>query len=235
MKKPLLLLPGSLCDATLFQHQIAFFDADYDISVADLSRHNNITKIAQQVLADAPQTFALAGLSLGGIVALEIMTQAPQRVTRLALLDSNYRTMPADVAVVRQQEIDAIAEGGKTALMALIENHYYPRYVSTVHVADNVLKSIVLKMASVAGVPAMLNQWQAVIQRADYTQLLSEIACPTLVLCGEHDALCDLELHRTMAAQISKAILQVIPDCGHLSTLESPIAVNHALLEWLED
>lgn len=234
MNKPsLLLVPGSLCNGTLFREQIACFQSDYDITLADYGAYGSVEEMARHILAEAPDTFALAGLSLGGIIALEMMTQAAHRIERLALLDSNHRKMPNDKAVRRQQEIDMVSMGGPSALSALIEDRYCSLYFSPVHRHDPSLKKIVLDMTRATGVQVFINQWRAAINRPDYTQLLPDIDCPSLVLCGEDDIVCPPELHHDMANQIPGATLQLIAECGHLSTLEAPAAVNQALADWL--
>ena len=230
---PLLLLPGSLCDATLFQAQLDYFSTQYEISVADISASNSIETIAAKILTMFPGTLALAGLSMGGIIAFELVRQAPKRVERLALLDTNYRAETTEGVVRRNREVEAVRQGGEQALLALIEDIYYPRYVAPLRLSDQALKTVVVNMARNAGVPSFFNQWQALAQRADYTELLSRISCPTLVLCGEDDTMCSSALHRTMVTEIPGAELEVIPNCGHLSTLEAPEAVNQALARWL--
>ena len=234
MKTTLLLLPGSLCNAALFRYQIARFGDEYDIKIADLSGSDNVEEMGRRVLAELPKSFILCGLSLGGIVALEIMTQAPRRVERLALLDTNYCPMSVENAAAREQEIQSVAPAGEQALLELIANDYYPSYVSAGRVTDQKLQSVVVEMARTAGMETMVNQWRAVMGRPDYTRLLPGITCPTLVLCGEEDALCSAESHRSMAAQIPGASLKIIPGCGHLSALEAPDAVNSALSAWLQ-
>ena len=230
----LLLLPGSLCDATLFQAQLDYFSShQYEVSVADIGVDNSIKTIAEQALTILPGPLAVAGLSMGGIIAFEMVRQAPQRIERLALLDTNYRAETAEGVARRNREIETVRQGGEQALLSLIENTYYPRYVAPTRLSDKALKTVVLDMAYNTGVQAFFNQWQALEQRSDYAELLPQIACPTLVLCGEEDVMCNPALHRTMANEIPGAVLEVIPNCGHLSTLEAPGAVNKVLARWL--
>jgi pimeloyl-ACP methyl ester carboxylesterase len=174
-------------------------------------------------------TFALAGLSMGGYIALEIMCQARERVTRLALLD----TAPgADLPEQTQKRMDAIALAGDDKFLGITEV-LLPLLIHPSRRGELPLTEVVRCMAKNIGKEAFVRQERAIMSRADSRGLLATINCPTLVLCGRQDALTPLAWHEEMAATIRRARLEVIEDCGHLSTLERPGEVNAALRQWL--
>jgi len=231
MKKyPLVLVPGLLCDAQLWRSQLENLADIADVWIADHTRSDTMAGVARDALADAPfASFALAGLSMGGYIALEIMRQAPQRITRLALLD----TAPgADLPEQTQKRMDfiALAERGK---FPGITDALLPLLIHPSRRSERALTDVVKSMAKNIGKEAFVRQERAIMSRADSRGLLATIACPTLVLCGRQDALTPLARHEEMAATIRGAQLEVIEDCGHLSTLERPTEVNAALRRWL--
>ena len=201
--------------------------------VGDISLSDSIAAIANDVLQQAPQKFALAGLSMGGIVAMELMRQAPERVERLALLNTSYGSEPKEKQVIRRQQIESVNAQGHTGLLDMVEDYYFPRYVAKNNLSNADIKHMVMQMAERTGLNTFNNQWQALLHRVDSTSTLQQITVPTLVLCGDEDVLCKLKVHQEMAALNDNAHLEIIPDCGHLSTLEKPDAVNRALQQWL--
>lgn len=228
MQPPLVLLPGTLCDAALWQQQIAALGDGAQIAVGDLGRDDSIAAMARSILAAAPPHFALAGLSLGGIVAFEIVRQAPARVLRLALLDTNPRP-PSAIQLV---EWSALAASAHTDLRATVEQ-LLPMWLHPVHRHKRGLVDAIVAMAERVGAEAYLRQLRALASKPDSRGGLAQIACPTLVLVGRQDALCPPELHVEMAAAIPNARLAVIEHCGHLSSLEQPHAVSAELRHWL--
>ena len=230
---PLVFLPGTLCDEQLFKPQSDFFSSKRQVIVGDVSRSDSLSKIAKDVLDDSPKIFALAGLSMGGIVAMEIMRQAPKRVERLALLNTSYTSEPEDKQVIRREQIDKVNKHGFAGMLKMVEEYYFPFYVAKKHLTNSEIKQTVLQMAERAGLTAFNNQWQALLHRVDSAEALQKISVPTLVLCGDEDALCKPKVHREMAALIKNSHLEIIPDCGHLSTLEKPEVVNQILQQWL--
>lgn len=232
MALPLLLLPGSLCNEQLFQHQISFFTQQREVIVADFSGCDTIQTMAIKTLAEAPAEFALAGLSMGGIIAFEILRQAPQRVRKLALLGTNpYAELPGRAAI-RHQQISSITLGGIGSLKTLVSQELLPKYGFDSRQLLR-LEPVVMEMALDAGVDGFINQWRALECRPDSWSTLKDIDCPALILCGMHDALCNERLHRDMAGEIKHATLEVIEEAGHLSTLDAPEQVNRALDSWL--
>jgi pimeloyl-ACP methyl ester carboxylesterase len=229
---PLLLLPGSLCTDLLFQAQISFFKEHREVIVANFSNCDSIEAMATKVLNEAPEEFALAGLSMGGIVALEMLRQAPQRIKRIALLDTNPRGEFPENQTIRHQQIDKVAQGGVERLKTLVSQQLMPKYVFDSEQLLQ-LESLVMTMALDVGADEFINQWRALASRADSWSILRDIRCPTLILCGGHDALCNEKLHRDMALEIKHARLEIIEEAGHLSTLDAPEQVNRALEDWL--
>ncbi len=227
---PIVLVPGLLCTARLYAEQIPALWRFGPVTVADHTRDDSMAAIARRILAAAPPRFALAGLSLGGYIALEIMRQAPERVAKLAILDSRVGAeLPAQTA----SRLPLI-ELAKTGRFAEIPDRLFPVFVHHDRLGDAALKSIVRTMAEETGPDAFLRETQAIMTRADARPVLSTISCPTLVLVGDNDALTPPKLAEEIAAGIRGARLVVIADCGHVSTLERPAAVNQALAEWME-
>jgi len=227
----LVLLPGLLCDAALWAPQQAALSDLRSIFIADLTRHASIAEMAAAVLREAPaHRFALAGLSMGGYVALEILRQAPSRVERLALLDTRARPDSAE-ETQRRQQLVRIAEMAKG--FAPVHKRMMPMLVHPSRTSDPELTRIVQEMADHVGLEAYRRQQAAIIGRADFRPTLNAIACPTLVLCGREDALTPLAYHEEMARAIPEAELAIVEQCGHLSTLERPDEVNALLRSWL--
>jgi pimeloyl-ACP methyl ester carboxylesterase len=186
--------------------------------------------VARDVLADAPfARFALAGLSMGGYIALEIIRQAPHRVARLALLDTAAGAESREQTRRRMQLI-ALAEHGK---FLDVSDALLPLLIHPTRLEESALTNVVKSMAKNVGKEAFVRQQRAIMNRADSLGLLATITCPTLVLCGRQDALTPLARHEEIAAGIKGARLEIIENCGHLSTLERPVEVTAALRRWL--
>ena len=226
---PVVLIPGLNCSARLYAEQIPALWRFGPVTVADHTRDGTIAAIAARILAAAPPRFALAGLSMGGYIAFEIMRQAPQRVAKLALLDTAARPETPQQTEARRPRI----EMAKTGRFAEVPDSQFPLMVHRDRHGDAALKDIVRAMAEETGAEAFLRQMQAIMRRADSRPSLSAIACPTLVLVGDADELTPPALAQEIAAGIPGARLVVIPECGHVSTLERPQAVNRALVEWM--
>jgi pimeloyl-ACP methyl ester carboxylesterase len=229
-KFPLVLIPGLLCDDQLWQPQAEALADIADIWIADHTRSDTMIGVASDVLSDAPfADFALAGLSMGGYIALEILRQAPRRVSRLALLDTSARAEQTE-QTRRRMEFMALAEGGN---FAGVTETLLPLLIHAARLGEHSLTKVIKSMARNIGKEAFIRQQKAIMSRRESLSLLATVTCPTLVLCGRQDALTPLGLHEEIAARVRGALLQVIDDCGHLSTLERPEEVNTALREWL--
>ncbi|MEJ0077169.1 MAG: alpha/beta fold hydrolase [Alphaproteobacteria bacterium] len=226
---PVVLIPGLDCSARLYAAQIPVLWRFGPVTMAAHTRDESIAAIARRVLDDAPPRFALAGLSMGGYIALEIMRQAASRVDRLALLDTNARDDSPEAQEKRRANI-ALAESGHfDEAIELV----WPLLVHRDRHSDAALKQIHVDMCHDVGAEAYVRQQRAILTRADSRPLLPSIKCPTLVLVGEQDELTPPFLSEEMAAGIPGAKLTKVPHCGHLSTLEQPDAVNAALVEWM--
>jgi pimeloyl-ACP methyl ester carboxylesterase len=226
---PLVLVPGLLCSARLFAPQVAALWPLGPVTVADHRRDADMAAIAAAILSHAPPRFALAGLSMGGYIAFAMLRLAPERIARLALLDTSARPDVAEQTAGREKFI-AMAQAGK---LADVVETLTPRFLHRNRHGDETLKRIVREMAADTGPEAFVRQQRAIMSRPDSRPLLAKIHCPSLVLVGDGDELTPPELAKEIAAGITGARLVIVPDCGHLSTLEKPDAVNAALAEWL--
>jgi pimeloyl-ACP methyl ester carboxylesterase len=224
------LLPGLLLDAELWRHQIADLADLATPIVGDLTRHDSIAAMATAMLAEMPDSFSLAGLSMGGYVAQEIMRQAPHRVLRLALLDTSAR---ADTDEQRARRHGLLELAGMGHFKG-VTPRLLPQLLHPAHLADPALTEPVMAMAERVGPEAFLRQQTAIMGRRDGRADLARIACPALVLCGKQDLLTPPELHEEMAAAIPGATLVTIEQCAHLSPIEQPAQVNAALRRWLD-
>lgn len=229
MAEPLLLVPGLACTAELFRPQIDVFSSERTIIIADNRSDDQIEAMAERALAVAPERFALAGLSMGGYVALAIQRLAPERVTRLALLDTTARPDTPE-GTERRRTLMGWARSGETDR---IHKALWPRLVHPDRQSDRVLEGIVRTMLDDTGPDAFCRQQEAIIARVDSRPLLGAIACPTMVLVGAQDAITPPEMAQEMADAIPKSKLVVVPETGHLATLEAPVHVNAALARWM--
>jgi pimeloyl-ACP methyl ester carboxylesterase len=227
--RDVLFLPGFMCDERLFERQRVYLEArGFRTSTGDLAGANSVEALAAAVLAAAPDRFALVGLSMGGIVALEVWRQAAGRVTHLALLNSTAR---ADAAGERRRlQLERIARGELGTVVAedLLPHYFAPSNRTPERVA------LVLAMADTLGADVFVRQTQALMGRASYGGLLGRLRCPTLVVGGMQDETCPIDIQRELARGIAGSRLVTLDDCGHLSTLERPGEVAAVLLELLE-
>ncbi len=228
-RQSLVLLPGLLCDPRLWAHQADSLSDIADVTVADMTRDDSMAGMAKRALDAAPERFALAGLSMGGYVALEVMRQAPDRVTRLALLDTGSRADTRE-QTTRRRDLIALADRGE---FRAVSPRLLPLFVHEDRLDDEDLVADIQAMADAVGKEAFLRQQKAIMNRPDSRPGLPAIACLTLVLCGRQDVLTPPELSEEMASLIPGAELVMIDGCGHLSTMEQPDAVNAAMRSWL--
>lgn len=228
---PLLLLSGLLCDRSVWEPQIAAFGPSREITVPDLWGFDSFEAMAEAALADAPARFALAGHSMGGRVALEIMRRAPERVERLALLSTGvHPVQPGEIGPRRELVELAEREGMRALVRAWLPPMLHPR-----HREDAALVGTIEAMWCRATPEIFARQIHAALHRRDLRPLLPKIACPTLVSCGAEDTWSPPAQHRQIAAAIPGARLVIVPECGHMATLEAPDAVNAELRRWLGD
>jgi len=229
MVLPLILLPGLMCDARLFAPQIAALSGRHSVTVAFIGGHDRVCDIATQVMRDAPDRFALAGLSMGGIVALEMLARAPGRIARLALLDTN-----ADAELPERQALrdPQMARVGVQGLAAVMTNEDIPNYFPADCPRPD-LAALCLDMALSLGPQVFARQSRALRDRADRLDALMLAPPDTLILCGREDRLCPVAKHRDMQARAPGSRLVVIDRAGHLPTLEQPDLTTKALQEWM--
>jgi pimeloyl-ACP methyl ester carboxylesterase len=226
---PIVLVPGLNCSSRLYAPQMPQLWRNGPVLVANHTRDDTMAAIASRILEAAPPRFALAGLSMGGYIALEMVRQAAGRVERLALLDTGARADPPEAQAVRKARM-ALAESGKFSEMI---DAMWPALVHPSRRGDAALRAEYLAMCHDVGPQAFVRQQKAIMGRLDSRPLLATIRCPTLVLVGAQDELTPPHLADEMAAGVPGARLVKVPDCGHMSTLERPEAVTDALLEWL--
>jgi pimeloyl-ACP methyl ester carboxylesterase len=226
---PIVLVPGLLCSARLYAQQLPQLWRFGPVTIADHTRADSMAEIAHDILAAAPHRFALVGLSMGGYISFEIMRQAPERVAKLALLDTMAQP-DTPVASERRRAQMALAREGR---LGEVVDALIPRLLLAERVAEQELRDLVHAMAEDVGAEAFLRQQIANTQRMDSLPTLGRIRCPTLVLVGDGDQLTPPERAEEMAAQIEGARLVRVRACGHLSTLERPQEVTEALTQWL--
>lgn len=227
---PLILVPGLTCTARLYASQVVALWRYGPVTVADHRRDSDIKAIAARILKDAPPRFALAGLSFGGYIAFELMRQASARIVKLALLDTSARPDTPEQTAGRKTQI-AMAQTGRYGEIADLA---IPRYLHRDRQSDPAMTGIVRQMIDETGAEAFVRQLQAIMSRPDSRPLLTSIRCPTLVLVGDGDLATPPELNKEIADGIPGARFVVVPECGHLSTIERPEAVNTALAAWLD-
>ena len=230
INEPLVLLPGMMCDARLFLPQISLFSQNRSVVVTPLHGQKTVTGLARQVLDVSPPRFALAGLSMGGIVAMDVVRQAPERVTRLALLDTNPLADLEERAAVRESQVKRVLAG---ELRSVMRDEMKPNYLAQGPEQKHIL-NLCMDMADALGPKVFEEQSIALQHRQDQCETLRSLTIPTLVLCGEEDQLCPVAHHELMHELIPDSHLSVIPRAGHLPTLEQPKLTNRILEKWLK-
>ena len=226
---PLVLLPGMMCDARLFAAQVDALSPYCDVAVLPITEFETIGELASDVLSKAPESFALAGLSMGGIVAMEIIAKAPERVERLALLDTNPLAEQAVVSKNRLRQIEKVRQGD---LKAVMRDEMKPLYLAESGMRESHL-ALCMDMAMSLGPEVFIRQSKALAARHDQSDTLRSVDVPTLVLCGCDDTLCPVERHELMHELIPNSVLSLVNDAGHLPPLENPAQTNRNLQQWL--
>ena len=232
-KVPVLLLPGLVCDAAVWTHARQALSARTTVHIAEYGALDSLGAMADTVLAEAPPHFAIAGHSMGGRVALEVLRRAPERIAGIALLDTGVSPLAAGEAGAREtagrQELLQIAQERGMAQMAA---RWVQGMIWGPRLHDTALITSVIDMFARSNALVFAAQIRALLARPDASGLLPGIRRAALVLCGEQDGWAPVDRHREIAANIPGAQLVVVPECGHMCTLERPEAVTHALLEW---
>lgn len=231
MTLPLVLLPGMMCDARLFGPQIAAFSSDRPILTYPQTAHDTMAALAADLLSIAPPRFAMAGLSMGGILAMEVLRQAPDRVARLALLDTNPLAEADEVKTRRHRQMKDVAAG---RLANVMRDEMKPNYLAEGPQKPQVM-DLCMEMALALGPEVFARQSRALMARPDQTETLRRFSGPALILCGRHDLLCPVERHELMHSLMPHGTLTIIEGAGHMPVLEQPEATNAALGRWLEE
>ena len=235
VKKALLLVPGLLCDDAVWASQTAGLADIADVRVANNGETDSLGALAESIIAHAPPRFALAGHSMGGRIALEVARRVPERLIGLALLDTGYEPLApgegGEREAVGRHALLALArrDGMRAMARTWVQGMVYPPRLT-----DTALIEPILDMFERRTPDQFALQIEALLNRPDAGPVLDTIRCATLVLCGREDAWAPPSRHDAMAKLIRRSALEVIPDCGHMSPVERPLAVNSALRRWLE-
>jgi pimeloyl-ACP methyl ester carboxylesterase len=223
------LVPGLLGSPRLYAEQLPALWRLGPVTVASHHHADHVTTLARSILAAAPSRFALVGLSMGGYLAFEVMRQAPHRVARLALLDTTARADSPERVQSRHGHME-LARAGR---FREVVDTLYDTWVHPARATDRELRRLVRQMADDTGVEGFCRQQEAIMTRPDSRPDLSAIRCPTLVVVGEQDTVTTLDHAKEIADAVPDAQLTVVPESGHLSTVEQPEAVTRALVDWL--
>ncbi len=226
---PLVLVPGLASSSRIWAPVMPPLWRLGPVMVANHARDDSMAAIARRILSEAPPRFALAGHSMGGYIAFEVLRQAPERVERLALLNTSARPDTLEASERRRALMAMVQEGRLHEVMDTI----FPSFVHPARTRDAALRQLVHAMGDDVGVQGFISNQTAIIARPDSRPLLAAIRCPTLVLTADQDVLLPPALSEEIAGGIAGAKLVVVPDCGHLSQPEQPEAVAQAMVAWL--
>ena len=227
---PILLVPGLGGSPRIYAPVAPALWRLGPVTVANHIRDDNMGAIARRILAEAPPRFALAGHSMGGYIAFEIIRQAPERVAKLALINTQARPDTPEASARRRGQITRAQAGEYHAAL----DDLFPGFVHPSRRDDAALRRLVHDMGDDIGAAAFIRQQTAVISRADSRPTLAVISCPTLVLSGDEDNTIPNSLSAEMADGIPGAKLTILASCGHLPQVEQPQATADALVEWLQ-
>lgn len=233
LRHPLVLIPGLLCDATVWPHQRAALEEMADVQISDHGTQDSLPAMARTILANAPPRFAIAGHSMGGRIAFEVYRAAPERISGVALLDTGYH--PLALGAAGEKEVAgrfALLDIARRQGMRAMATEWVQGMVHPARLGDTALVNSILDMFESKSPEIYAAQTRALINRPDAGPVMPTIRCPTLVLCGHEDSWSPVQRHREMAALIPGSVLVDIPDCGHMCTMERPDAVNAALRTW---
>ncbi len=218
-----------MCNARLYRHQIAYFSNERTVQFSPLTQFPDVHSLAEQVLQHAPDQFAICGLSMGGIVAMEVQRQAPLRVRGLALLDTNPLAELDSVKQTRSPQMEKVRAG---KLLEVMRDEMKPNYLAEGEHYTEIL-DLCAQMALELGSDVFIRQSLALRDRPDQSDTLRAVSVPTLVLCGEQDRLCPPDRHRMMHAMVPGSTLAIVDNSGHLPVLEQAHETNEHLQTWL--
>jgi len=233
IRPPVVLLPGLVCDATVWTHAADALRSQVPVSIAAYDSLDSLGAMADKVLREAPSSFALAGHSMGGRIALEVFRRAPERIAGIALMDTGTQPLAAGEAGEREAKgRHELLDIARTQGMAAMASRWVQGMIWSPRLQETALVDSVIDMFARSSAEVFAAQIRALLARPDAGPLLPRIGCPALVLCGEQDSWAPAARHREMAQKIPGATLALIPECGHMCTLERPEAVTRELLDW---
>ena len=223
------MVPGMMCDERIFSPQIEALSQNLEVTIADISNFSSVRELASDVLKKAPKRFSLLGHSMGGIVAMEIYSQEPNRIEKLILMDTNPKAELDEVKLKREPQIKDVSEG---KLLEVMRDEMKPNYLAESENKSSVL-NVCMDMALNLGPDVFINQSRALQSRLDQQNTIQSIKIPVLIMCGSEDKLCPVERHEMMHNMISDSDLKIINNAGHMPTLEQPRETTEVLKEWL--
>ena len=223
------MIPGMMCDERIFAPQIEGLSESIRIIVADISGYSTVHELAAEVLKKSPPKFDLLGHSMGGIVAMEMYSQEPNRIEKLVLMDTNPKAELEEVKAMRDPQMKAAREG---KLVDVVRDEMKPNYLDASDNRESILHTC-MEMAKSMGTEVFMNQSKALQTREDQQSTLRLIEVPVLVICGSNDKLCPVERHELMHSIINHSELKIINNAGHMPTLEQPKETTEVLKKWL--
>lgn len=227
---PIIFIPGLMCTGRIYQHQVEHLGQTHPVLLANHWSHDTMAGVAKSILDAAPDRFALAGMSMGGYVAFEVLRQAPDRVTKLVLMSTSAKPDTPERSKGRREQVDAARKDGiRAGTLGL-----YPKLIHPARHEDLPLRTTFLEMAEQLGVDAFARQIEAIIGRADSRPLLADIKVPTLVIAGKDDQLITPDNSEEIAAGIKGARLETVDNCAHMGMIEKPESYTKLLATFLD-
>ncbi len=226
---PVVMIPGMMCDERIFAHQIKELGTDTEVYIADISKYSSIQELASDVLENSPPKFFLVGHSMGGIVAMEMCSQEPDRIEKLVIMDSNPKPELEETKLKREPQIKNVISGN---LAQVMKEEMKPNYLADSYKQKDILNTC-MEMALTLGPEVFVRQSRALQDRDDQQSTLKDLDIPVLIMCGAEDKLCSLEKHELMHNIINDSKLEVVMDAGHMPTLEQPQKTTEVIKSWL--
>ena len=226
---PVVMIPGMMCDERIFAHQIEELGTDTEVYIADISKYSSIQELASDVLENSPPKFFLVGHSMGGIVAMEMCSQEPDRIEKLVIMDSNPKPELEETKLKREPQIKNVISGN---LAQVMKEEMKPNYLADSYKQKDILNTC-MEMALTLGPEVFVRQSRALQSRDDQQSTLKDLDIPVLIMCGAEDKLCSLEKHELMHNIINDSKLEVVMDAGHMPTLEQPQKTTEVIKSWL--
>ena len=226
---PVVMIPGMMCDERIFAHQIEELGTDTEVYIADISKYSSIQELASDVLENSPPKFFLVGHSMGGIVAMEMCSQEPDRIEKLVIMDSNPKPELEETKLKREPQIRDVISGN---LAQVMKEEMKPNYLADSYKQKDILNTC-MEMALTLGPEVFVRQSRALQSRDDQQSTLKDLDIPVLIMCGSEDKLCSLEKHELMHNIINDSKLEVVMGAGHMPTLEQPQKTTEVIKSWL--